>query len=203
MLLGVGIKAFKGNENCRELFASHSLTVFNFFYGLLCLTVAVVLSMLVVYFLCENRNSKWKEQFQVWSSKCLVVWMTIISLLVLLILIIIELLYSLVYIAPQVYSRYADRNDTKCADEVYVTSFSLLNFSGVIIFIVLTVFGVYLSILYFRWVTDPHKHGTLRRLIEVLCPASYSATSPSSVRGETSGASGDDQKLHSGNDGHV
>ena len=174
-----GIVAFSNGDNCSEVVAPHALTVFNFLYGLLCLATPGIMIMLTVYYCCENQNKKWEEPFKVMSTKCLVVGTTIVFFLILLILIVTELLYSLVYVAPQVYSQYGNINSSDCKNEVYITTFSLLNFSGALIFILLTVLGVYLSVRYFAWVTDPHKQGTLKKLILVILPAGRCSTNNS------------------------
>lgn len=166
-------------ESCKEIVSAHSLTVFIMLSGFVCLTIPTLLALLVIYYCCEDRNKVWQKEFRYISSKCLVVGTTIVIFLTLFILIIIDLLYSLVYVAPQVYSLYGQWNDTQCNREVFLTAFWVLNFSSGLVVTLVAILGVYLSILYFRWVTDPRKPGTLRGLILIVFPTTNRTNSPS------------------------
>jgi hypothetical protein len=82
----------------------------------------------------------------------------------------VELLYSITYIIPEVYTNYSEWNETLCNKEIYLTSFVVITFSEVIVFIFLAVLGVFLAILFFKWVIDPDHPGTLRGLIGACYP---------------------------------
>ena len=88
--------------------------------------------------------------------------MTIFFFLSVFILTVLELIYSIAYVAPEVYTHYAEWNETQCDGEIYLSSFSLLTISCIVVFILLVVLGVFLAILYFRWVTDQNRPGVLR-----------------------------------------
>ena len=165
-----GISAFAEGKTCSEIVSAHSLTVFNFFCGCLTLTIPSLLIMLTVYYCCEDRNPAWKREFRICSSKSLVIFTTIAFFLALFVLTCMQVLYALVYVAPQVYTHYADWNQTQCEKEVFFTSFWVLNISGGVMVFLVAVLGVFLSILYFRWVTDPKKPGTLKGIILVVLP---------------------------------
>lgn len=165
-----GLSAFADGENCEEIVSPHSLTVFNFFCGFLCLTIPGLLIMLTIYYCCESRNSAWEREFRVLSTKCLVIGTTTGFFLALFILTLMELLYALVYVAPQVYSNFGSWNATQCESEVFLTSFWILNISSGIVVFLVAVLGVYLSLHYFRWVSDPKRPGTLRGLILAIFP---------------------------------
>jgi hypothetical protein len=160
----LSISAFATGKNCEDIVAPHSLTVFNLLCGLLCLNVPCLLIMLTVYYCCERRT-KWKEEFRILSTKCCIIWTTIGFVLSFFILTVTDLLYALVYVAPQVYNNFSAWNETLCAEEVFVTSFWVLNISGLVVVVLVAVLGIYLSTIYFRWVTNPDKPGTLKGLI--------------------------------------
>ena len=128
--------------------------------------------MLTAYFCCELRNPKWEQKFHALSSKCVVVMLTVGFFLALFILIVVELLYSLAYVASEVYTHYASWNETQCAREIYITSFTILTFSTVVVFILLTVLGVFVALLFIKWVTDSENPGHLRGLILAIHPRS-------------------------------
>jgi hypothetical protein len=169
-LLVLSILGFANTLECDGVGAPHSLTSFNFFYGLLCLSIPGLLVMLTFYFCCEEHNSKWEMKFHALSTKCLVVWMTIGFFLAFFIFTVLELLYSITYIIPEVYTNYSEWNETLCNKEIYLTSFVVITFSEVIVFIFLAVLGVFLAILFFKWVIDPDHPGTLRGLIGACYP---------------------------------
>ena len=128
--------------------------------------------MLTIYYCCESRNKAWdqKKEFSILSTKCLVIGATIAFFLALFIFSFVEVTYALLYIGPQVYGHFGSWNSTQCGGEVFITSFWLLNIgSGVVVFI-MAVLAVYVSILYFRWVTNPKKQGTLKNLITAFLP---------------------------------
>ena len=158
-----GGEEFAGNIDCAVGIA-HALSVFNFFFGLLCLSVPGLLIALILYFRCEDRNTRWEEKFRI--TRCLV-WMTISFFLTFFVLTILELFYSLLYVVPEVINNYSDwkENKTLCDSKVYVSSFSIITIFYSIVFLLLVVLGVYLANLYFKWVTDQDNPGTLRRLI--------------------------------------
>ena len=100
--------------------------------------------------------------------------MNIAIFLVVFILIIFELLFSLLYIVPEVINNYNEwdqsqsgTNQTLCDAEIYLSSFSIVTVSYTIVFLLLTVLGVYLAHIYFKWVTDQDDPGILRNLIHV------------------------------------
>ena len=144
---------------------AHSLSVFNFFFGLLCLSVPGLLIALILYFRCEDQNTRWKEKFRI--TRCLV-WMTISFFLTFFVLTILELFYSLLYVVPEVINNYSNwkENKTLCDSKVYISSLSIITIFYSIVFLLLVVLGVYLAKLYFKWVTDQDNPGTLRRLID-------------------------------------
>ena len=168
-IMFTGGLAFSEGKSCDDILSEHSLTVFNLLGGVLCLAIPCLLIILAFYYCLENRISQlWEKEFRILSCKCLVIWITITLFLTIFILAVAELLYALVYIAPQVYTIYGNWNKTQCSEEVFITSFSILNTGGIIVVILTIVLGIYLSILYFRWVTDPKKPGTLKVLIVAL-----------------------------------
>ena len=168
IMIPAGLSAFTTRESCSEIVSAHSLTVFNLLCGFLCLTIPGLLIMLAVYYCCENRNPAWHGEYRVLSSKTLVIWTTIGFFLAFFILTFTEVLYALVYVAPQVYTNYGVWNQTQCGREVFLTSFWVLNISGTVVVFLVASLAVYLSILYFKWVTDPKKPGTLKTLILVV-----------------------------------
>lgn len=91
--------------------------------------------------------------------------MNIIVFLISFVLTITELLYSLFYVAPEVYGSFSSWNETKCDKEIYITSAVIMGISYIVVFLLLIVFGVFLAKLYFRWVTDRADPGYLRYLI--------------------------------------
>jgi hypothetical protein len=167
-LLTLSVLGFVNKLECDGVGAEQSLNVFNFFYGLLCLSIPGLLTMFTLYFCCRDRNSGWEKKFGI-ANKCLV-WLTIFFFLSAFILTVLELLYSIAYVAPEVYTQYAEWNETQCDKEIYLTSFSLLTISCTVVFILLVVLGVFLAILYFRWVTDQARPGVLRDLIYAFSP---------------------------------
>ena len=96
--------------------------------------------------------------------------MTFFFFLSVFILTVLELIYSIAYVAPEVYTHFAEWNETQCDREIYLTSFSLLTISCAVVFILLVVLGVFLAILYFRWVTDQTRPGILRDLVYAFSP---------------------------------
>ena len=165
-----GVFAFLDGKSCEEIVSAHSLTVFNLCCGLLCLTIPGLLIMLAIYYCCEEKNEKWKEKFHNLSIKCFVVSCTIGFFLAFFILAFIDFLYALVYIAPQVYANFGDWNETLCEREVFLTTFWLLNIGGLVVVILVAALGIYLSILYLRWITRPDKPAALRDLILKFLP---------------------------------
>ena len=153
----------------------HSLTVFNLLCGLFCLTIPGLLLMLTIYYCCQNRNSAWGKNVRIPSTKCLVIWITIGFILTFFVLAVIELLYALVYVAPQVYGDYGNWTSSQCEGEVFLTTFWVLNVSGIVVVILVATVGIYLSVLYFRWITNPDKPAALEDLIRTfLHKSSYS-----------------------------
>ena len=145
------------------------MSVFNFFFGVLCLSVPVLLLLLVFFFKFEDHPTKWRDKYL--KTKC-VVWMTIGVFLLVFILIILEFFYSLLYIVPQVVDNYSEWKDSEngsgssiCDKEVYVMSFSIVTISVSLIFLLLIVLGCFLAKLYHKWVTDEDDPGTLRNFI--------------------------------------
>ena len=125
--------------------------------------------MLFVYFRCEDYNTRWEQKFRI--TKCLV-WNTIGLFLSFFILTVFELLFSLLYLVPEVVSHFNDwdtvvNGTINCDREIYITSFSIITISYAIVFLLLVILGVYLAYFYFRWITDANHPGTLRRLILV------------------------------------
>ena len=147
-----------------------SLNLFNFFYGLLCLCASMILCTLGAYFLREDRKTKWKKK----STRCLL-WMNISFFLFSFVLTITELVYSLFYIAPEIYGSVPSWNETKCDKEIFFTSASILNISSIIVFFLLIVLGVFLAKLYLKWITDKADRGYLRKLMAVYFPRSKRA----------------------------
>ena len=180
-----GVLGFKDSLDCDGVGSSHSLSVFNFFFGLLCLSVPGLLTMLILYFCCEDRNTRWEKKFRI--TKCLV-WMTISVFLSIFVLTVFELLYSLVYVAPEVYGHFTDWNEiqtpsngTLCDKEIYFTSFSILTFSYGVVFLLLVILGFFIAGLYFRWITDQENPGTLSSLIHACLRKGSYNTEPSHV----------------------
>ena len=164
---------FTGDIDCDGVGEAHSLSSFNFLFGLLCLCIPGLLFMFILYFRCEDQDTKWTEKLRI--TKCLV-WMTIGFFIIFFILTIGELLYSLTYIAPEVYGHYNDWNEeqnannmTLCDKEVYLTSFYILTISYAVVFLLLLVLGSFVALVYFRWVTDERRPGYLRNLITTAC----------------------------------
>ena len=138
-----------------------SLNLFNFFYALLCLCAPVILCTLGAYFPLEDHKTKWKKKF----ARCLV-WLNIIVFLFSFVLTITELLYSLFYVAPEVYGSVPSWNETKCDKEIFFLSASIMGISYIVVFLLLIVLGVFLAKLYFRWITDKADPGHLRQLMD-------------------------------------
>ena len=126
-----------------------------------------MLIMLFLYFRCEDYKTRWEQKFRI--TKCLV-WMTIGLFLSFFILTVFELLYSLLYLVPEVVSHFNDwdtvvNGTMNCDRQIYISSFSIITISYTIVFLLLVVLGVYLAYFYFKWITDVNHPGTLRRLI--------------------------------------
>ena len=88
------------------------------------------------------------------------------------ILVVSELLYSLLYIIPEVISNYSEwqktrRNDTEsiCDDRIYLTSLSIVVVGYFVIFLLLVVLGVFLAKHYFKWIRDKKDPGVIVRVI--------------------------------------
>ena len=183
-IYNIGGIAFGEAEECQGVGAKHSLSVFNFFFSLLCLSVPGLLIMLTIYFCCEYKfEDRWEKKFlRNFTAKRFIVWLTIGFCLAFFVLTVMELLYSLAYVASEVYTNYAKwrKNETLCKKEVYLTSFTILTVSGSVIFILLTVLGVFVAMLFFRWVTDPKHPGILKSLILAYLPKNRanSSTTP-------------------------
>ena len=118
--------------------------------------------MLDIYFLVEDRKTKWEKKF--YSTRCLV-WMNIIVFVISFVLTITELLYSLFYVAPEVYGSVSSWNETKCDKEIFFTSASIMGITYIVVFLLLIVLGVFLAKLYFKWITDKADPGYLRQLM--------------------------------------
>ena len=102
--------------------------------------------------------------------------MNIATFLIAFLLIVFELLFSLLYIVPEVINHLndwdqtqSDTNRTLCDARIYVSSFSILTISYTVVFLLLTVLGVYIAHRYFKWVTDQANPGALRNLISYTC----------------------------------
>lgn len=164
----LGGKEFAGDIKCEGVGSAYSLSIFNFCFGVLCLSFPGLLIMFCLYFGCEDRNTKWKDKLH--ATRCLV-WMTIAFFLTVFILIVFEFLFSLLYIVPEIVSSYSDwekqkgTNETLCDSEIYVSSFSIITVSYAMVFLLLVVLGVYLANLYFKWVIDEDNPGYLRTMI--------------------------------------
>ena len=164
-----GILGFANKLKCDEVGFPQSLNLFNFFYGLLCLCAPAFLCMLGIYFLVEDRKTKWENKF--YTTRCLV-WMNIIVFLISFVLTIMELLYSLFYVAPEVYGSVSSWNETKCDKEIFFTSASIMGISYIVVFLLLIVLGVFLAKLYFKWISDRADPGYLRYLMSACYPRS-------------------------------
>ena len=77
----------------------HSLSVFNFFFAILCFGVPSLLVLFILYFKFEDPTTTWTQKDRL--AKC-VVWGQTIVFLMVFILIVFELLYSLLYVIPEV-----------------------------------------------------------------------------------------------------
>ena len=175
----LGCQEFSGKLQCNGVGTAYSLSVFNFFFGLLSLSIPGMLFMLFLYFRYENYNTRWEQQFPI--TKCLV-WMTIGLFLSFFILAVFELLFSLLYLVPEVVSHFNDwdtvvNGTMNCDRQIYISSFSIITISYTIVFLLLVVLGVYLAYFYFKWITDVNHPGILRRLIHA-CLHRDSLTSP-------------------------
>ena len=166
----IGFREFAGDLQCDGVGIAHSLSVFNLFFGLLCLSVPGLLITLILYFKVEDRNTSWEQKLHI--TRC-VVWMNTGIFLLVFILIVFELLFSLLYIVPEVISHFNDwdelqsgSNETLCDAEIYISSATAVTVSYALVFLLLSVLGVYLANLYFKWVTDEDNPGALRRLIQ-------------------------------------
>ena len=166
----IGFREFAGDLQCDGVGIAHSLSVFNLFFGLLCLSVPGLLITLILYFKVEDRNTSWEQKLHI--TRC-VVWMNTGIFLLVFILIVFELLFSLLYIVPEVISHFNDwdelqsgSNETLCDAEIYISSAIIVTVSYALVFLLLSVLGVYLAHLYFKWVTDEDNPGALRRLIQ-------------------------------------
>lgn len=165
-----GFLEFAGNLECKGVGIKHSLSVFNFFFAILCFSCPALLLLFIIFFKYEDRETKWTQKFR--TTKC-VVWGQMGVFLLVFILIVFELLYSLLYIIPEVINNYSDwqktrgTNETICDTEVYLTSVSIIVSSYFLIFILLVVLGVFLANHYFQWVTDETHPGIIRNVIYV------------------------------------
>ena len=162
-----GFQEFSGALECEGVGFKHSLSVFNSFFGIICLCVPALLILLIFYFKFEDRRTKWEKKPRI--IRC-VVWMTIGVFLTVFVLVVFELLFSLLYLIPEVVNHWDDWNvpqngTTPCDKEVYLSSFSIITVSFVVVFIMLILLGVYIAKLYFQWVTDENDPGTLRTVI--------------------------------------
>ena len=150
-------------KDCNGIGARYSLSVFNFLFGLLCLSVPGFLVMLMLYFTAETcKWKKWKPFF---------VWLTIIFFLVCFVFTIGELLYSMLYVVQEVYGNYsAWRNSTvQCDGTVYISSFVIITVSYSVVFLALVAVGVWCAKKFFKWVTDENNPGAMRNFLAVDC----------------------------------
>ena len=148
-----GGEEFYGKRECDGVGDKHTLSTFNFFFGLLCLSVPGLLIMFMLYFHYEKSEGECRRKI-----KRILLGLTIIFFLVCFILTIGELLFSLLYIVQEVYAHYPEWRDnhTLCDGAIYISSFSNIILSYSVLFLVLVGLGVYLAVRYFLWITDPH-----------------------------------------------
>ena len=163
-----GFQEFAGDLDCDGVGIKHSLSVFNFFFALLCFGGPVLLLLFCLYFKFEDPNTKWKKKHR---FSRFVVWVQTFVFLTVFILIVLELLFSLLYIIPELINHYSDwrdlnqQNATNCAEEIYLTSFSIVTVSYSVVFLLLVVLGVFLANHYFQWVSDEKDPGVLIKVI--------------------------------------
>ena len=114
------------------------------------------------------------------------VWVQTIVFLTVFILIVLEFLYSLLYVIPELINNYNDwdqtntvtnetTNETNCAAEVYLTSFSIVILSYLVVFLLLVVLELFLANHYFQWVSDEKHPGVVMKAIYT-CLGRYNST---------------------------
>ena len=168
-----GFGEFAGTYKCNIVAIKHALSVFNFFFGLLCFGGPALLILFCLYFCLEDPKTKWRQKYRI--TRC-VVWVQTIVFLTVFILIVLELLYSLLYVIPELVNHYNDwdqtntvtnetTNETNCAAEVYLTSFSIVAVSYSVVFLLLVVLGMFLANHYFQWVSDEKHPGVVMKII--------------------------------------
>ena len=159
-----GIEGFAGKRECDGVGIKHTLNTFNFFFGLLCLSVPGLLIMFMLYFHFENPKGECRKKI-----KRLLVWLTIVFFLICFILTIGELLYSLLYVVQEVYAQFPEwrdsENGTLCDGAIYISSLSIITVSYSGVFLVLVGLGFYLAKRYFKWVTDEEDPGAIRTIL--------------------------------------
>ena len=169
-LLCLGFREFAGGLECRGVGIKHSLSVFNFFFAILCFGAPALLVLFILYFKIEDPKTTQTHKHR--FARC-VVWGQTLVFLMVFILIVFELLYSLLYIIPEVINNYNEWQDTRrtnqtiCDNEVYLTSLSIVVVSYSLVFILLVVLGVFLANHYFQWVSDEKNPGIIRNVIHV------------------------------------
>ena len=146
----------------------HSLSVFNFFFAILCFGVPALLVLFILYFKFEDPTTTWTQKDRL--TKC-VLWGQTIVFLMVFILIVFELLYSLLYVIPEVINNYNQwqetrrTNETICDNQIYLTSLSIVVVGYSVVFILLVVLGIFLANHYFKWVKDKKHPGVMMKVI--------------------------------------
>lgn len=156
--INVGIEEYIGKREC-NIGTPFSLSVFNFIFGLLCLTLPGLLVMFTLYFEFETSNRRR-------LLKC-TVRLKIIFFLTCFILIIGELLYSLLYVVQEVYDMYPMWRDnrTLCDEAIYISSFTIITGSYSLVFLILIGVGIYLAKRYIKWIIDRNDPGVAREIL--------------------------------------
>ena len=146
----------------------YSLSFFNIFFAILCFGGPTLFLLFCLYFKFEDPKTQWPQKHHI--TKCVVRTQTVVSVLVF-ILIVFELLYSLLYIIPEVINNYNEwqknrgTNETLCDDPIYLTSLSAVVSGYFVIFMLLVVLGVFVANHYLNWVKDKKDPGVIMRVI--------------------------------------
>ena len=166
-LFNLGLQEFAGQLGCK-VGISHSLSVFNFFFAILCFGGPTLLILFILYFKFEDHKAKWPQKHHI--TRC-VVWAQALVFLMVFILIVFELLYSLLYVIPEVINNYNQwqetrrTNETICDNQIYLTSLSIVVVGYSVVFILLVVLGIFLANHYFKWVKDKKHPGVMMKVI--------------------------------------
>ena len=161
-----GFKEFAGEPDC-EIGANYSLSIFNLLFGLFCLSVPCLLITFILYFRFERSNETWRKNIKICSAG-----LTVVFFLACFVLTICECIFSLLYVAQEVYDHYSDwqnKSITICNGEIYVTSFTIITVSSAILFLILVGLGILSAIKCFQWITDSKHPGALRQIIFNVC----------------------------------